>query len=399
MRLSASQLASFDPRTTWGCNRRWWFRNIAGRSEPQNRGQEQGEQVHAEIEHYLKTGVNGMGPIAMSGFEYMPPPMEPGMGVEHVIQDGELDALGVPFAGKIDVWRPGIPEIIDWKTSSNVMLYKKQPPALLKDIQVNSYAMWAFRRDPSLEAVKARLVYLQTGRTRYSDESAVVLTRGGVEGFWAGEVTPLVRNILDTAKAERIEDIPPTEAHCTVGRTQCPHFNVCPRKGVVSMAGLLDFLNFDEAPAAAPAPAAQGELPLVPPPAVKLPEPDVQVAVSPEVVDAVVAAVEAPPPEPKRGPGRPPGSRNKPKLADLVPSPASNPAAQPSVTVTRVALRHSLTVNLGNYQSAKVEVELDASVSDMDATLAVEELGKQVKAALNAEVRPYLEQQAKVGGK
>lgn len=404
-RLSASQVSSFDPSTTWGCNRRWWFRNIAGKKEPQNKSMEEGERVHAEIEHYLKTGVNGMGPVALSGFEFMPKPMAPGMLVEHLIADGELACEGVPFTGKIDVFLDGpVPRIMDWKTSSNVMLYKKQPSALRGDTQVLTYAMWAMNTRP-IEQVDVELVFLQTGRSRYSDNSQVTLSREEVERGWAA-IGGTVKEMLDVAAAARVEDIAPTESHCTVGRSQCPHFNYCPRKGVFSMASLLDDLFAAPTTSATPAPIPAAEEPTVQ--ASEAEQIELPLTPTSEVVNPLADSPEPP----KRGPGRPPGAKNKPKVADLAPMPPARvtmPTAEPAppskpapvaatTTFTKVSVRHGLTINLGNFQSAKVEVEAEALVGASFES-AVEAVREQVLAALKRETAPYLAQAAQVAEK
>jgi hypothetical protein len=399
-RLSASQVSSFDPETTWGCNRRWWFRNIQGKKEPQNKSMMEGEATHAEIEHFLKTGVNGMGPVALSAFEYMPKPGTPGMLVEHTIADGELFGCGVPFTGKIDVFmaEEDPPRIIDWKTSSNVMLYKKQPSALKVDTQVLTYAMWALSSRP-VDQVNVELVFMQTGRSRYSDNSKVTLERAEVEAGWRG-VEAVVTRMLDTAQAERVEDIQPTEGHCQVGRSRCPHFDYCPRSGVFSMSSFLDLLDLPDTASVTAAPAAA---PQVAEEQLELPLSSLPATPEPETANPLAAA-----PEVRRG--RPPGAKNKPKVADLAPmaplpmpvvtmegpkvNPPTAPVAAPATTTfTKVSVRHGLTINLGNYQSAKVEVEAEAlvGVSVEDTLKTVRE---QVLASLKQEAAPYLAQMA-----
>jgi hypothetical protein len=96
-------------------------------------------------------------------------------------------------------------------------------------------------------------------------------------------------------------------------------------------------------------------------------------------------AEEAPPPAPKRGPGRPPGSPNKPKVGTLL------DAAPPSMVITEITLSHGMTINLGKFNSARVDVTLKASLSGgMDEKTAREQLHAKVIEALDKEAEEYL---------
>lgn len=113
-----------------------------------------------------------------------------------------------------------------------------------------------------------------------------------------------------------------------------------------------------------------------------------------------------PPPKP-RGPGRPPGAKNKPKATFTAPAegggarveytaldgspytaiagPILSGRAEGSLErfaeITEVTVGRSFTVNLGNYQSAKVEVTMSArGMSAADLSVLVEtELAKQLE--------------------
>ena len=160
------------------------------------------------------------------------------------------------------------------------------------------------------------------------------------------------------------------------------------------MASLLERMNALRAAPAAPAPAPTP----APPPPVAVAAPAAPVlppdapASKPELASKAPeapAAVEAPPPAPKRGPGRPPGSPNKPKTAEVVSVPSA-PVA-PSMTVIEVTLSHGMTINLGDYNSARVDVTMRAALSGgMDEKAAREALHAKVIEALDAEASEYL---------
>jgi hypothetical protein len=66
-------------------------------------------------------------------------------------------------------------------------------------------------------------------------------------------------------------------------------------------------------------------------------------------------------------------------------------AAVPSMTVTEITLSHGMTINLGKFNSARVDVTLKASLSGgMDEKAAREQLHARVIEALDKEAEEYL---------
>lgn len=155
------------------------------------------------------------------------------------------------------------------------------------------------------------------------------------------------------------------------------------------MASLLERMNALRAAPAAPAPAPTPAPPPAPVAAVLPPDAP---ASKPELASAKpeAPAVEAPPPAPKRGPGRPPGSPNKPKVGTLLEA-APAPTTVPSMVITEITLSHGMTINLGKFNSARVDVTLKASLSGgMDEKAAREQLHAKVIEALDKEAEEYL---------
>src|SRR3990167_1922896 len=72
--LSASAISAFDPEQTGGCPRRWYFEKILGKKAPPSKAQDTGTEVHAQIQHYLVTGENVLGAIALQGKKFLPQP-------------------------------------------------------------------------------------------------------------------------------------------------------------------------------------------------------------------------------------------------------------------------------------------------------------------------------------
>ena len=67
------------------------------------------------------------------------------------------------------------------------------------------------------------------------------------------------------------------------------------------------------------------------------------------------------------------------------PAPLPPPPTATELAFTRVVVRHGLTINMGNYQSAKVDVELESS------TMTAEQLGVEVRKQLMREAKPWFE--------
>lgn len=172
------------------------------------------------------------------------------------------------------------------------------------------------------------------------------------------------------------------------------------------------------APAPQPAPAA----PVVNTEAPTAPSvPVVAQAPAPAPQPVPMVKFEAVPPprsedDPARKRGRPPGSKNKVHRMPIVDVDASGHPMEPAASVapaptpqteprpvapgpttfvptpprlqeqriTRMTVRHGLTLNMGNFQSAKVEVELEAEGG------TVAELDLAVRTALEKAAQPYL---------
>lgn len=71
---SPSGIDTADTRNDGGCLRKWFYRYVMHIREPSTAAQEIGTKGHGEIEHYLKTGEDVLGPIARRGMHMIPEP-------------------------------------------------------------------------------------------------------------------------------------------------------------------------------------------------------------------------------------------------------------------------------------------------------------------------------------
>lgn len=257
--VSVSAVATASEDQDGGCLRKWWFDKV-GRlpKPPPTKGQEVGTLVHAEIEHYLRTGEDVLGAIARPGKHFLPEPMHPGLGVELGIGVGKPEIQGgparllpdltveldtgqtVPFVGYIDAlnntgaWidtegtrhAGGPVEIIDWKTSKNVTRYMKAGSALARTIQMVGYARYVMGRFKVDEARVSHVTFATEGPKK-AVKTTAVLTRLTVDGRWYS----VARTVSDMARAARETDpskVAPNYTACGAFGG-CPYRDACPR--------------------------------------------------------------------------------------------------------------------------------------------------------------------------
>lgn len=432
-RLSVSQVEKFDPvSSVWGCNRRWWFRYVARLEEPQTVSQAEGIRLHEQIEHYLKTGQDVLGPLACSGRSFIPAPGS-GLLVEHEIPEGTLKALGIPFAGRIDVVNlrdlrqtedgtEGEIELVDWKTTSNLK-YAKTEEQLRSSVQMSGYAKWGM---DTYKTESARLTHgvfqtKSTGSRRISctvDYETVTYNWRRVEG--------VVGEMVGVAKEVDVSKIPANTSACRVGRFECPFLKRCPRSGGNAFMDLLSRFSPSAPAASAPPPTVSVLPPDAPKSDPKLaadpvpgfsPQPAPQAPSATAATQSPVVAGEPKPPsaptsgstgivaepeKPKRGPGRP---RKHPPITDeskgddaalrAVHAAKTQPAAPAkeaapsafSFVPEKITIRHGMKVGLPNYSSADFQVEISGQVAG-----SLEDALKSVCEKVDAELKRQVTQ-------
>jgi CRISPR/Cas system-associated exonuclease Cas4 (RecB family) len=278
--VSPSQIQTFDVETFGGCERKWYYDKVVGLDSPTTKNQALGTAIHAEIENYLETGVDSLGPLARSGKHFMPEPRLYLL-VEHDAKG--LVAAGVPVKMRIDcinysgtykdnegVTRddPGTVEVVDWKSTSSLE-YAKGVAELLDSVQMISYGEWARRIKWDIESdlVRVRLshgVICTTSRAARKTTGAIGVD--DVARKWEG-VERKVARMKDVARASKAEDVEPNRRACDAYRG-CQFRAVCPRspgEALFSIGGKtgMSLLNRLKTPTpTAPAPSS----PVVPDP-------------------------------------------------------------------------------------------------------------------------------------
>lgn len=172
---SASAIITSDETTPFGCLRKAWFEVRAG-LKSESKSFELGNQIHHQIEHYLKTGQDALGKEARAGKENIERVVKlfPVFQIEQWITELLID--GVKIRGRIDfkgrrVGSSQIGAIVDWKSSSDIAKWSKTKNQLRKDTQ-----MLIYRQDAENEGCDEDLymahVYFGTARR----ESEIVET-------------------------------------------------------------------------------------------------------------------------------------------------------------------------------------------------------------------------------
>lgn len=408
--LSPSMISAFDPSSSFGCERRGWYKYVMGLEEPSSPSQAIGTALHALIEKRL---LDGQAPAAegeAAGLYLAGQAMIERvaslkiLGVEQPLKPYFID--GVPLKGYVDVVHEH--GIIDWKTSSDIRRYGKTPEQLAKDTQMILYGR---AMHPEKSTVLLAHGQFQTKGSKRTDFVEVEVSRNHLDSHIRNVIVPLVQRIREVVKLDE-SAVPGDTAKC--GR--CPFNNRCTVKGDTVMSF---FNKLKSTPAASPTPPPTAPMPT--PPQIVTP-PDAPVSDPALAAKPVEGFSPIPPPAgvevpaPKRR-GRPPGSKNKPKMQFVdvpneptatpnppvgatsvepalvslrsVPAPAPTPAPTPapapaaktrfkSVTVTKGA-----TINLGDYNSARVEISV--TVEGDDYEVAYYDCLCKVDAALDAE--------------
>jgi hypothetical protein len=238
--------ASASQITTWrSCHLKWWWQTIGGFRAETTKAQQQGQEIHAQIETYLKGGPVPENPIAVSGLIHLPSPHEINVeGVEYGFALESSDAP-VPIVGFIDLLDSPRRRIIDHKTTSDFK-YMKTPDVLMQDPQAVIYC--AVGVEPKIkggfqlgEETLKRVDFSWTGpvefkhvyyRTRGAPASATTSIFFQNRLALEERVNTVFEDLwsMSFEAKQRPEDVPPT-------LTACGEYGGCPHKARCASIG------------------------------------------------------------------------------------------------------------------------------------------------------------------
>ncbi len=205
--------------------RKWAFRYVEKIEVPPGPAAAKGTRVHGAAERYLTYAFIDLtseeGQILLPGLQYLPPPMYPGMQLEHKFGTQIGDTL---VRGIIDCWIPDGPMVIDHKTTGNLH-WAKTPEELLTDTQANVYAFYA-AKETGASSVSLRWVYYSTKAPFRAVPTDVVLDADHLAGI-VDDIDSRGRLIELSLKSNlRALDYPPNLEACGA-YGGCPYRSRC----------------------------------------------------------------------------------------------------------------------------------------------------------------------------
>ncbi len=274
---SVSALSKFNPEEYGGCPTRWWFKYVKGMKETQTVQQAEGVKGHTQIEHYLPTGEDVLGPIAAAGRHLLPRPSKEVL-VEHGLNDkprppdvvveieprlvdrlgramtekkqvhffpaeeSMLRADGLPLIGFMDWinptgWSvspeglllqdpPRTVEAGDNKFTGNVN-YAKTAEELVASTQMVGYAEFLTAKYPWVENVRASHVYFQTKRSRKAVKSTVLMPLEVIKKSWQKRGHDVVRTMRQVARIKNEAEVPANLNSCEAYHKACDFQHCC----------------------------------------------------------------------------------------------------------------------------------------------------------------------------
>lgn len=308
--IAPTTLKKSDPNDG-GCLRQFFYSKVLGWKSDEKGFSELGKKCHAEIENFIVTGENTLGPITSAAACYIPPPdiQRARYLIEHDIGEGNLERAllrpeGVPFLGYTDIIRanadipelgilgsgqainaegdglcddpPGTIEVKDWKFGAAKHGapkgdYSLKAAALPTDTQMVTYGLWSIVKTPRSGApLRLSHVYTNTKGRAESSKETILIPRERLL-HRAEYIRSAVRSLKDVARETNAEKIPGNVNACDAFggcsfRDQCSVYKAHdfatfygPQEGNISM-GVIDNLNIPgfspSAPAATPVTAS-----------------------------------------------------------------------------------------------------------------------------------------------
>lgn len=378
MILSPSQVESFDSCTPFGCNRKWWFKSVQKIPEKSNPNQLLGTEIHAEFEKFLLTG--------KAGSKYFD-------AAQRILEDLRLsfygvetwvftEVGGVKFRGKVDVLlgsKERVSGILDWKTTSDFR-YAKSGEELARNTQLMVYAHAIQANFPTTPTLDLVHVYVRTKGKPQVRQVQISVDKAHVDNYVLETLTPLVKSMAEVAKEVDVKRIKPDLSKCK----WCAYANICP-KGE-NMPTIKDLMKARE----------QVQTPPKPEPILPHDAP----ASKPEIAAKPVEGAPTPRGKKAKTGGDVADSEQQAMLAQIralreqgisAYAPPMEPY-QPNETtlkVSKVKVTHGITLNLGNFESARIDVGLEAESIEGNFQDTLKFLEQQCKEEVNRQSKVY----------
>lgn len=193
---SASQVKTFEL-----CERLWTFQSIHKLRAPAKANLQLGSAIHKQIENWFLLGIEPPSPLAYAGIQNLPVRGSGLTAIEKPLDKrGPPDAEGkptrvpalytglLPWLGFIDLlYQPlGVTDSVqvwDHKTTTNLM-WAIESAKLKTDVQMQTYAKYAFDSEPSLQRVDLFHNYMVTSTMNQTEVRANHVTRAENAVVW-----------------------------------------------------------------------------------------------------------------------------------------------------------------------------------------------------------------------
>ena len=239
LRLSASQIKSFDNTQDGGCARKWHYDKVQHIPQPERTFLRLGSDTDKIVERYVLTGEDALTPIARAG-KHLIHRAEGGIHVQRPLT--ALKFQGIPIIGFMDqentsgFWinpegellpQPsGEMEVNDWKTTGD-MKWAKTGPGLLHDVQMPVYGLEEIDTSPWIERVRLSHTYFQTRGPKHAEKRTILVDRQQLEERRI-ELDSVVATMVDVARETDIEKIE-FNPHACRAYGGCPYMDRCPK--------------------------------------------------------------------------------------------------------------------------------------------------------------------------
>lgn len=222
-RTSVSQVKTFEQ-----CERLWYFVKVMRLPTKGTKKQDKGKIIHKQLEHYLKTGEDGLGPEAAAGKHLLPAPGKDLLVEDVRGLDNLLYADGVPFIGYIDLVNPRelpLVRVWDHKTTGNFK-WAKTASELATDPQMVGYGEWARLKYPKATHVELAHIYYKTERPFDAKPVQITLPLDTVKRTWENKIVPIVKRMKVVAGVDDAENVKGHE----ITSDACNAYGGCPFK-------------------------------------------------------------------------------------------------------------------------------------------------------------------------
>ena len=231
---SVSQLERFA-----SCQRKWWFRYVAGIKEPPSRGQELGSAGHERLERYFGAGVDVRSEFELAVAHLLPKP-HPKRSPEVAITD-RLTAGGLPIVGFIDLLDESgehllgdgssvleaYPEVCDWKYTKDLK-WAKSAEQVADSTQMIGYGAWRALADDKPSHVRLSHVTMRYEGKGAGRKATALVPAERLIQVWRERADPLAEGIIGVAKVAKVEDVAPNWDACSA-YGGCHYKSSCPR--------------------------------------------------------------------------------------------------------------------------------------------------------------------------